>query len=159
MTEDYDKLMRYAFGILSKKRYTAFELQKKLELYCKKHDINLEYTVPSLLRLEELNYINDEQFARDYVSQRIRLKPKGVFLLKRELRHKGINKEIIETLFNEIDIDEFGLAKSLLVQQMKKWLKLPTQKQKAKAFQFLGSRGFAADTIYKIIDSCYNHDS
>lgn len=159
MSEEYDKLMRYAFGILSKKRYTAFELQKKLEAYCKKHDINLEYTVPSLLRLEELNYINDEQFARDYVAQRIRLKPKGVFLLKKELRHKGISKEMIKTLFNEINIDEYQIAKDLMIKQMAKWQKYPTQKQKSKAFQFLGSKGFAADTIYKIVDSCYNHDS
>lgn len=159
MSEEYDKLMRYVFGILSKKRYTNFELQKKLRLYSKKHDIDPEYTLPAMLRLEELNYINDEQFARDYVLQRIRLRPKGIFLLKRELRHKGIGKEMIETLFNEIDIDEYQIAKDLMVKQMAKWQKYPSQKQKSKAFQFLGSKGFQVDTIYKIIDSCYNHDS
>lgn len=153
----YDKLMQYALRILSKKRYTISEMQKKLTLYANRREKVNEEDVNSVLnRLLELNYLDDEKFAKDYVSQRIHLKPRGKSLLKRELKFKGIPNDILDKIFEEIDFNEEQFIFEALSKRSHKWDKFPLRKQKLKAYQFLYSRGFKREAIYKALEAHYN---
>ena len=88
---DYEKLMQYAFYILSRKRYAVKEMRGKLAEYVKKHKellkndgtqgVNL--VDDAILRLAELGYLNDESYTQDYLAQRVKLKPRGKFLLRK----------------------------------------------------------------------------
>lgn len=152
----YDKLMQYALRILSKKRYTIAEMQKKLTLYANRREkVNEEDVNAVLNRLLELNYLDDEKFAKDYVSQRIRLKPRGKSLLKRELKFKGIPNDLLDEIFKEIDFNEEQFIFEALSKRSHKWDKFPLQKQKLKAYQFLYSRGFNREAIYKALGAHY----
>ena len=101
---DYEKLIQYALRILAKKRYTAFEIKKKLELFEAKqekleqekngNDTQKEATIKAVLeRLFELRYLDDSGYAEDYISDRQKFKPRGKFLLARELKNKGAKTE------------------------------------------------------------------
>lgn len=153
----YDKLMQYALRILSKKRYTNFEMQKKLALYANTRKKTNEEDVSLVLeRLKELNYIDDEKFIKDYISTRIRLKPRGKALLKRELKFKGISKELLDKVFENIEFDEDNLAIEQLARRSSKWSNFDQNIQKIKAYRFLYSHGFNREAIYKALRSIYN---
>jgi regulatory protein len=156
MDPAYDKLMRYALMILSKKRYTTFEMENKLKQFAKKRKFDEALIVRVMERLRELDYLDDAQYAKDYVSDRLKFRPKGKFLLNKELRMKGISKEFIDKAFDEADIDEFEVALQALSKKLNQWSKYPVEKQRNKAYQYLSSRGFKGDAIYKVIDCCYN---
>lgn len=155
--EDYEKLMQYCLRILSKKRYTVFEMRKKMKFFVKKRKEMSEEKIDSVIeRLCELNYLNDKNYIYDYVSSRLKNNPRGKLLMKRELKYKGAPKELIDTAFEKIEFDDSGSAYKLLEKRLKRFSSLPIHKQKAKAYQFLYSKGFDIETIYKTIDNCYN---
>lgn len=169
---DYNKCLSKALILLSKKRYTSGEMRKKLQQYGQKvlkgyrsieeeGALELDETVFDRVieRLEELRYLDDEQYAKDFVSSRIMFKPKGRFMLMRELRQKGIAEDVSDQAIDEVGLDETEVGTELLVKRMERWQGLPVQKSKEKAMRFLASRGFKPDSIYKIIDSCYNRIS
>jgi regulatory protein len=163
-----ERLKNYALRLIVKKRYTVSEMTKKLERFVKKHklennegseegDSHPHSNIEKVLdRLFELNYLNDKAFARDYIMDRVRFRPRGKFLLRRELFLKGIDKEIVENIINETEIDEAKMAEELIVRQSKRLEKLPPQKCREKIYRYLASRGFSQDSIYKTIESYYN---
>ncbi|MFH1284653.1 MAG: regulatory protein RecX [Candidatus Peregrinibacteria bacterium] len=159
MREEYDKLLQYAFYIISRKRYTAHEMRKKLKAYCSKHfggDCGEELVNEVAGRMEELKYLDDEQFARDFVSERLRLRPRGKTIIRQELKFKGVERDLIESVFDEIYTDESEAAAAALEKRAGKLSKYPVPARKHKAYQFLLSKGFKRDAIYRAIESCYN---
>lgn len=151
-TVSYQQLLEYALKLLSRRRYTVSKLREKLERrarFCAKTELFDEVTA----RLVELKYLDDEAFAKDYINDRINFKPRGKFLLKRELKLKGISPEIIETAIKKQEIDESALAAECLKKYSKKLIGLDTKRQRERAFRLLASRGFDLDTIYKTINS------
>ncbi len=157
MHNDYEKLLNYSFRLLSKKRYTAFEIDRKLKYYSKRRSITEKGNIDKVLkRLFELRYLNDEEFVRDFIRSRTMFKPRGKFLIKKELLLKGIKKELIEEIMNSEEINEEELGAVLIEKKMDKWLNLNKMKQREKGFQLLSRKGFSIDSIYKILDKYYN---
>lgn len=155
-TKSYEKLMGYALRILSKKRYTCSEMQKKLKSYVEKRELEEEQAGVVMERLKELRYLNDEEYARNYIEQRIRLKPRGKFLMNRELTGKGLNKDLVEEVIDDLEIDELEVAVDALRRRSRVWKEMDERKFREKSFRFLSSRGFKVETIYKALESCYN---
>ena len=158
--DNYNRLIEYALKLVSGKRYTCKEMHEKLKKFCKKHREKFdegadgEFCEEALVnrvmdRLEELRYLDDKSFVRDYVAQRVKLRPRGKFLIERELKIKGIDVEIQ-------DIDEEEMAKALLEKKKRAWGRYSFMQQKNKAFMFLRGKGFKNDAIYKAVDDHYN---
>ncbi len=160
----YNKLVEYALRISMKKRYTSVGMRNKLFVYAKKRKVNFEEEENAdevvinrvMDRLTELRYLDDEKYARDFVEERMKMRPRGKFLLKRELKSKGISEEKIEAAVTDSNIDEFESALGLLSKKSRFWDGLPMFQKRNKAFQFLASKGFNRDAIYRAVDSCYN---
>lgn len=169
----YDKLIQYALRIISKKRYTSFEMEKKLKLFVEKQkkiarknaeesEIEEEKPLPNsdiekvLERLKELEYLNDSGYAEDYIADKIRFRPRGKFLLARELKLKGLDSDLIKNALEKHKIDESEIAAQALEKKSKQWQNLPLQKQRERAYRFLSSKGFDQDSIYKAVNNCYS---
>ncbi len=153
----YEKLINYAFNLVSRKRYTEREILTKFAAYQKKHDeINEEVVEKVFERLKELKYIDDKQFAEDYFLSRVKSRPRGRAMIRLELIKKGVSKEHIEGAFNSVAIDEREIATDALLKKINKWRMLDLYAQKNKAYQFLYSKGFKPESIYKAIESCYD---
>ncbi len=154
---NYEKLLQYGLKIVSRKRYTEAEMKAKLERFFKKKGMfGTEVIEKVIRRLDELNYLNDEEYAKAYVSDRVKFRPKGKFLLKRELTKKGVEKELIQKTLDGMEIDEVVLATEVLERVQKKWAKFPIMEQRNKAYRYLAARGFNGDSIYKAVSTCYN---
>jgi regulatory protein len=155
----YDKLLQYGLRLFTKKRYTTSEMHKKLTAYAKKREkIDDDFVVDVMDRLEELGYLNDKQFVKDYVSHCSRVRPRGRMLIARELKMKGLPKNMIDGELDNVELDERGMAFDILERRIKRWSKYTWYQQKSKAYQFLYSKGFGRDAIYKAIERCYNHE-
>lgn len=179
---NYEKLIQYALRIISKKRYTSFEMEKKLKLFAAKQEKiaqrndeeDLEEGIAHLSkisnekllfdsdiekvleRLKELKYLNDSGYAEDYIADKIRFRPRGKFLLARELKLKGLDSDLIKNALEKQNIDESGIAAQALERKMRQWQNLPLQKQRERAYRFLASKGFEPDAIYKAVNCCYS---
>ncbi|MFH1218275.1 MAG: regulatory protein RecX [Candidatus Peregrinibacteria bacterium] len=156
MSEEYVKVLRYSLILLSRKRYTVHEMEGKLSKYVKKRDIDEKVCDEVMGRLRELKYMDDLKFVKDYVDERMRLRPRGERLMRLELYKKGIKKLVIEKGISEVDIDEEEMARRVFESKSKKWGGLPGWKQKQRAFAYLFSKGFKRDAIYKVVESGYN---
>lgn len=55
-------------------------------------------------RLESVGLLDDAAFARYWVENRVRFRPKGLVALRYELRNKGIGEEIIEDALDVVDV-------------------------------------------------------
>ncbi|MCD6109391.1 regulatory protein RecX [bacterium] len=151
MENYYDVLLHYALRLITRKRYTEQDLKKKL--FAKK--IGTEHDKFKVIsRLKELKYIDDKAFARDYISTKVAINPKGERLLKIELRKKGIDAFIIEDEIESAHIDEEFLAKKVISKYKRRYNGLDKYKKKEKIMRLLVSRGFKIDTIYKVLDRC-----
>ena len=127
-------------------RYLSFcaRSEKELRDNLLEKEFSIEEIDAAVTRLKELNYINDRQFASDFVSSRSRNKPKGKKLLIMELKKKGVTIE-------DVTIDEDELAKIAM-------LKKKVFKDRNQAHRFLYSRGFSTSVIERAIKAWYNSE-
>ena len=102
-------------------------------------------------KLKHLELIDDEEFARWWVEQRLLFKPKSKRILNDELRAKGIKKDTIEDVLDSSEVDEVKIAKDLLEKKKYKWEKLASLEAKRKKSDFLVRNGFSWDVIRKIM--------
>lgn len=116
----------------------------------------LEVIDKVIQKLKEKKFINDEEFARMFVGNRLRFRPRSLRLIKLELKQKGISPEIIS---NSILSEAEGLisndedsAKMLVEKRIGRFKGLDKQKIYEKLGRFLASKGFSWDTIKKAID-------
>lgn len=147
--KDYDAIMLYALKLIARKRYTQKELEnkfraKKMGLKCDQSKV--------IARLKRLRYIDDKEFAKDYIQTRLLINPKGPNLLKLELKFKGVDKTIVDSAIEHAKIDEFKVALDVMKRKKKAINRTEGQKRKEKIMRTLSSRGFKLETIYKILE-------
>lgn len=141
-----EKIWNYCLFLLSKRDYTAAEMQQKLSLRSVPEEQREKY----LTRLKDLDLINDQKYAERYLDSRLQIRPKGIFLLKKELAKKGIAESIITKAIQKKNINEYELARQFLLKKRKN-ASPPDLKTKAKYLRQLASRGFKPEIIYEIL--------
>jgi regulatory protein len=136
-------------------KFLSFRPRSEKELldWFKKKQVGEETKKIVWKKLQNLNYVNDEEFAKWWVEQRTVFKPMGKYLIARELKQKGISKEIIEhgTLNMEHKTNELDLAQKAAEKKVKLWKNLPPDKFRQKLSAFLARRGFSWEIINDIL--------
>lgn len=110
--------------------------EKEMRDYLEKKQTSTPDVEATIDKLKELDFINDDKFAKEFIAARSHNKPKGKKALMIELARKGIRIENIE-------IDEKELAAKALEKK--------SFKSKEHMQRFLYSRGFSWDTILGIM--------
>jgi regulatory protein len=106
----------------------------------------------ALDRLRAQRYVDDEAFARYWVEQRARFKPRGDRALRTELVQKGVSRDVIEVVLGERAPDaDVDLAKRALSRPLTRWSTLTAPERKRKIHTFLAARGFDYGTIEEVI--------
>ncbi len=124
-------------------------MKTKKELFDKLLQKNITEDVATIVlkKLENYGYINDNAYAELYIS--IAKDKKGIYAIKRELELKGIDKELIEELFENRE-DDFEVASKIAEKYMRN--KENTYKNKSKLYAHLVSKGFGYDTINALLN-------
>jgi regulatory protein len=144
----YDKsnrIMSDAFSLVAAKSYSSKGLQDKLlqKGYDKDKVLN------AVLRLEELNYINDERFSKNYAIY-LSQKGKGEFVIKADLERQGINKSLMIEALNAVksQVEPYEQIVKILHSKFKKFNGKDKNEVRRIASFFL-RRGFSSENIAK----------
>ena len=106
----------------------------------------------ALDRLRAQRYVDDEAFARYWVEQRERFKPRGDRALRTELVQKGVSRDVIDVVLGERAPDaDVELAKRALSRPITRWATLTAAERKRKIHTYLAARGFDYGTIEEVI--------
>ncbi|MBW3594280.1 MAG: recombination regulator RecX [Actinobacteria bacterium] len=96
-------------------------------------------------RLYELELLNDEDFALDWIEQRTIRKGLGPKALIAELNRKGIDRATAEAALARSGVDEQATATAEAGKLLHKVIRYPIRDQAAKLHQMLMRRGFSWD--------------
>jgi regulatory protein len=106
----------------------------------------------ALERLAELGYVNDREFAEQWVENRAEHRPRGRRLIASELRSKGVARDIVDQVVDEAEIDEFSAALNLARTRSGRLKGLEPVVRKRRLVGFLQRRGYGWDVVRRVID-------
>ncbi len=141
-----------AFKYLGYKARTQYEIEKKLNEKEFSPEI-IEKTVNLLL---SYGYINDEVYAKKFISEKINYRGYGKHRIKYELKQRKIDDEIIDNLLVDTYEDELQKAIKLATKKIKN--KNMDYKEKQKVVAYLQRRGYSFDIIKESIDTVINEE-
>ncbi|MDP3998775.1 MAG: RecX family transcriptional regulator [bacterium] len=153
---DRQKTLDKVFNFLSYRPRS----QKEVRDYMVKKKVDEEEISDILNYLSGKKYLNDEEFARWWIEQRMTFRPTGWRLLKMELKQKGVGEEVVNGIMNppageagrEAGIMEKTLAEKVAEKKLRAMGKLPPEKAREKLFAALARRGFEWDVIKRVVD-------
>lgn len=103
-------------------------------------------------------YINDESFAEFWVENRLRHRPRGARLLSQELRQKGVDREVIEQVLEETDLNEHSAALELARKRLPRLANLEPDVRKRRLSDYLARRGYGWDVIRPVLNDVLGDD-
>ena len=115
-------------------------------------------------KLKSIGQVNDQEFAKWWVEQRRKFRPRGQRLVKLELMQKGVGKEIIEEVirplsyragesFEKAKETDLGLARKVAEKKLSRYKNLEERELKIKMGQYLARRGFDWSVVKKVVDT------
>ena len=107
-----------------------------------------------LSKLAEYGYLDDRKYITEFVSSRIRNRPRSKFFIKQELLKKGLDGKDIDEVFSKMEINDLEIILKLL---NKKYKGDPIDSEDIKIIRFLKGKGFSWDIIKNGINK-YNND-
>ena len=139
----YDRAVQF----LSVRPRSAAEVRRRLE----EAEFDPEAVEAAITRLTEQGYLNDAEFARYWIENRQRFRPKGEQALRQELRHAGIDGETIQASLEGLDTSEAAYAAARpKAERLKLLAKEDPTAFKQKLGNFLLRRGFTYDIVRQV---------
>jgi len=138
-----DKLFNMSLRYAAMRPRSTWEMESYLKR--KKTDPLLSQQI--LNKLSKLNYLNDESFARSWVSSRRLLKPVSRRRLVQELRAKRVPDDIAQLVLAEDDTDERATLRELVTRKRKQ----TRYQDDTKLMQYLARQGFSYDDIKSVL--------
>jgi len=144
----YEKTFERAINLLSYKPRSRAEMRARL---MEKDWAEEEVVEQALARLEELGYLNDEEFATNFANSRLTAKPVGRTRLRRDLQRKKLSSETIESALD--GAFEQQSEEELIERAISKHVRLKgapaTREEAKKLFDYLIRRGFSYDLVIR----------
>lgn len=154
-----------ALRLLSHRARSRSELAGRL----RRKDFPGRIVASCLDGLAEEGLVDDAEFARAFVRDRLRLKPRGRTALVVELRKKGVKERIAETAVDEVFEEEGVREEELAVRTALGWLRRQSAKQQrslvAERFSdererarrrlhgYLRRRGFGGQVLVRAVEA------
>ncbi|HUQ42091.1 MAG TPA: RecX family transcriptional regulator [Candidatus Limnocylindrales bacterium] len=103
-------------------------------------------------KLRAQRYVDDDAFARYWLEQRERFRPRGDRGIRMELAQKGVSRDVIDVVLGERAPDaDVEQAKKAITRPMTRWATVPPPERKRKIHAYLAARGFDYATIEEVI--------
>ncbi len=126
---------------------STVEVRRRLQ----ESEIDEEAIEAAIARLTEQGYLNDAEFARYWVENRQRFRPKGEQALRQELRRAGVDSEAIDESLADLNASEAAYAAGQ--PKAERWRALAQEDAsgfKQKLGNFLMRRGFSYDVVREV---------
>ncbi len=149
--QEYRRAVRRAMDLLAVRAHSTRQLRIKLA-----RKFAPGVVEKTLERLAETGLLDEPEFAREYVRQRVARSPRATGLLINELERRGVNRETaaqaVDRVLSEIGLAEQDLAEQAARKKLGALAGIETEQRKLKLFRFLSSRGFQASTARQAVE-------
>jgi regulatory protein len=103
-------------------------------------------------KLGKLDLVSDEEFAKWWIEQRQKFRPKGERVLRAELYAKGVPREIIDQTFYKYEAPK-GEIDQIAEKKFGSYKNLPEREFRTKMGSYLARRGYDWDEISSTIEN------
>lgn len=134
--------------------YLSYQLRSKKEVivYLKSKEIPGAAIAGIITRLEQLNLIDDVQFAKSFVRTQMNVAEKGPTVIAQKLKEKGIEKNLVEESLEEYDFSrQIEIASKLAAAFLKKSSQNSHRTVLQKVNVHLRQKGFNGDVIQEVM--------
>ena len=155
---DFEKFYNIALRFLSYRPRSEKEVRDRLI----RKKIDSQIIEKIIAKLKEKKFLNDEEFAKWWIEQRTKVRPKAIRVITLELKQKGISNEIIESLLSkdvsseEQVLNDLELANKLIEKRIERFRNSSKQEIYQKLGSYLSRRGFDWETIKQSIDELFS---
>ena len=152
--EGVDKALRVAARFLEMRPRSVAEIRERLQ----RKAFDPETIDAALARLSELGLVDDSSFARFWVENRQAHRPRGTGALRDELRRKGIDRTVVETILGDDELtgDEHERARLLARTALPRYASVADRATFARRMGgYLQRRGFSYDIVRPIVDQLW----
>lgn len=150
LNEEKKKAKDRALNFLSYRDRSEKEVRTKLK------DVGYDENIINwvIVELKRLRFLDDKRFAQSYAQTQMITRPMGEYFLRRELKHKGLDTELIEHTVEKVyeEKDQFSVAMELAQQRKKRYRNIDDLKAKKRVSDFLLRRGFGWDVVSEVIE-------
>lgn len=135
--------------------YLSFKDNTKKELYNKliEKGYSEEESEEAINKCLYYGYINDSHYALSYIKSNNR--KKGYSIIKRELLLKGIEKETIEDIYSDMELNQDDVIDSIFIKRFNN-CDFNDKKVTNRVISYFLRRGFEYDSIRKTMSKYKN---
>jgi regulatory protein len=144
----YDRALRF---LAHRPRSTA-----ETRRYLLGHDLAEPIVEAVIERLASSSYLDDEAFARFWVADRERFRPRGTAALRYELRLKGIADEVIAAALQAVDSQESAYRAA--EGRARRLTGLDARSFRHKLGSYLLRRGFSHEVVWPVVDQLWQEN-
>lgn len=155
--EEMKKASNYALKYISYRPRSEKEVIDKMSQNGYENEL-IEYAINEMQRF---GYLDDKQFALIFVRDKINIKQLGKQRLIAELFKKGINRNIIDEVINELiePDEEFERALAFAKKKLRMYRNDDYTAKRRKLSNTLAGRGFNYDIISKVINEVLHRNN
>jgi regulatory protein len=141
-----NKLMNKAGRLLARRLYSRGEMKLKLARFAETKDVE-----PVLDRLQELNLLNDGNYAYNFALYRIRQEGWGPIKVLHSLIRRHVEPDLAQSAIERVRQEESdeSVLNEYIEKSFRKGAVPASRKELRKLIDHLRRRGFLDDTIYK----------
>jgi regulatory protein len=149
----FEKARAYAFLLLKFRLRSCREIAQRL----KRKKFSDEIIAKTIAFLEDKGFLNDRDFSRAWISDRIN-RPLGLRRLKIELKIKGVSVNIIDNQIEEAkkNYNEAAIVREIAEAKFKKLKAIEPRKAKKRIYDYFLRRGFTPDVIIDVMTNLKN---
>ncbi|MBE8714856.1 regulatory protein RecX [Sphingobacterium hungaricum] len=136
--------------------YCAYQERAQQEVRSKLYEYGLypnevEQIISELI---ENNFLNEERFAKAYVSGKFKIKKWGKLKIVQGLKFKQVSSPLIKLALKEIDLNEYyETLSAILTKKNNSLVESDPFKRKNKLAQYALSRGFESNLVWEILNN------
>lgn len=143
MNLSYKQLVQLVLGYLAIRNRS----EQEIRFYLGKKTTDDQLIDQVITYLTDHSLINDQTFGQQWAEARVR-SLKGDIQITQELLHKGLSRESIRQILDQVDPDSWLMAMDTLVaKKSAKYAQLNTYQQKGKIYQLLAQHGYSSKLI------------
>jgi regulatory protein len=151
--EEYDQRVH---AKLAAERLLATRMRSEREIrdYLLRRDVPASVAESIIDDFRRVGLLDDAEFARAWIRDRLRFRPRAAALLRTELRRKGIADASIDRALEEeyAERDEADIARELADTYRRKHPGIDGIVLKRRLASYLQRKGFAGPVVYDIIE-------
>lgn len=150
-SEEARRAKNYSLNLLTIRARGEQELKTKLKAKGYNPGV-VDGVIQDLMRV---GLVDDFLFATTWAKDRMSARPRGIRLLRQELKAKGIEPEIVERVLTALrsEIDVTKLALELARRKARALKGVEPKKASSRLYAFLARRGFEMDAIRSAVRS------